>query len=261
LVACPLLYGILRSSRTPPAMAELARSDTSGLKRSQSSTTLRQTGQLASGTANADGTVAIPKIPRYLSTNGLTTRRKLTASTGNIHGYMAEDYKQLNWPLPKMFGQEKYGFSLIDIDDPRFLKESAANSKKLIRLNYDEQIVDLEWRKTYKALIDAERRLKTVGTCSVMKVDAANIKTKEKIQKEVDAHKKYLSELQEQKDMYQDHVREVYDRCDQIKGQIKKENDLEELRMTLENHTRDKIPRDAGFWKTKFNINSSTQKR
>jgi hypothetical protein len=199
----------------------------------------------------ADGEVVVPKIPRYLSVNGLTVRRKLAQSTGNLHGYMAEDYKQLNWPLPKMFGQEKYGYSLIDIDDPRFLKESAGNSKKLIRLAYDEQIVDLEWRKTYKALREAEHRMATAGS---------NDKTREMIKKEVQTHLKYLLELQEQKDMYQEQHKEVYDRCDQIKGMIKKENDLEELRMTLENHTKDRIPHDAAFWKTKFNTRSPTHK-
>jgi len=219
----------------------------SSMQRSQSSGALQRAGALAT---NGES-VAVPKIPRYLSTNGLTTRRKLNPNTGNIHGYMAEDYKSLNWPLPKMFGQEKYGFSLIDIDDPRFLKECAGNSKKLIRLNYDEQIVDLEWRKTYKALRDAEHRMATSGT---------NDKTKELLKKEVQGHLKYLLELQEQKDMYQSHIAEVNDRCDNIKGTIKKENDLEELRMTLENHTKDRIPHEAAFWKTKFNTRSPTHK-
>merc|ERR1719440_1886848 len=214
------------------------------MKRSQSSGTLQRTGQTALATTNPDGEVVVPKIPRYLSVNGLTTRRKLPSSTGNVHGFLAEDYKQLNWPLPKMFGQEKYGFSLIDIDDPRFLKECAGNSKKLIRLHYDEQIVDLEWRKTYKALRDAEHRMATAGS---------NEKTKELLKKEVQNHLKYLLELQEQKDMYQESVKEVFDKCGNIKGLIKKENDLEELRMTLENHTKDRIPGDAAFWKTKFN--------
>lgn len=220
---------------------------TDALKRSQSSGALQRAGAMAT---NGEA-VAVPKIPRYLSVNALTTRRKLSSNTGNIHGYMAEDYKQLNWPLPKMFGQEKYGFSLIDIDDPRFLKECAGNSKKLIRLYYDQQIVDLEWRKTYKALRDAEHRMATSGE---------NEKTKALIKNEVQAHLKYLLELQEQKDMYQSHVGEVTDRCDMIKGMIKKENDLEELRMTLENHTKDRIPGDAAFWKTKFNTRSPTHK-
>merc|ERR1719434_303003 len=138
---------------------------------------------MASGTLMPADDVAPPKVPRYLNVNALTVRRKLSGSTGNIHGYMAEDYKQLSWPLPKMFGQEKYGFSLIDIDDPRFLKECAGNSKRLIRLAYDEQIVDLEWRKTYKALRDAEHRMATAGS---------NEKTKELLKKEVQTHLKYL---------------------------------------------------------------------
>ena len=59
--------------------------------------------------------------------------RKLPSSTGNLHGWLAEagltlvssepppptlfflhvsakDYSQINWPLPKMFGKEKYGY-------------------------------------------------------------------------------------------------------------------------------------------------------
>lgn len=117
----------------------------------------------------------------------------------------------------------------------------------MIRLNYDEQIVDLEWRKSYKALREAEHRMATSGK---------NDKTKELIKKEVQGHLKYLLELQEQKDMYQAQIGEVNERCDMIKGMIKKENDLEELRMTLENHTKDRIPQDAAFWKTKFNTSS-----
>lgn len=223
-----------------------------GLRKSQSFSTLRNSGQSAVAQQMlADGTLTIPKIPRYLSTNGLSRRKKLSASTGNIHGYMAEDYKQLNWPLPKMFGDEKYGFSLIDIDDPRFLKECAGNSKKLIRLNYDEQIVDLQWRKTYKALMDAEHRMATAGS---------NDKTKDLIKKEVAGHLKHLQEMQEQRDMYQEKIKEVFERCDQIKGMIKQENDLEELRMTLESHTRKNIPSDSAFWKSKFNINSAARR-
>jgi len=80
------------------------------------------------------------------------------------------------------------------------------------------------------------------------------------VKKEVQQHLKYLLELQEQKDMYQAHVAEVNERCDLIKGMIGKENALEELRMTLENHTKDRIPHDAAFWKTKFNTRSPTHK-
>jgi len=223
------------------------------LTKSQSSGALMKSGSAIAGTG-PDGGVEIPKLPKYLSVNGLTSRRKLSASTGNIHGYQAEDYKQLNWPLPRMFGYEKYGYSLIDISDPRFLKECAGSSKKLIRLQYDYQIVDLEWRKTYKKLNDAEHSYANSGEkCPQF--------AKTNMKKEVDNLTKYLIELQEQKDMYETEITAVYDRCANIKGMIKKETDLEDLRQTLEAHTRDRIPQDAAFWKTKFNTRSPTGDR
>jgi hypothetical protein len=221
------------------------------MKRSQSGSTLRQTGQMASGTIMSADDAEAPKVPRYLNVNALTVRRKLSGSTGNIHGFMAEDYKQLSWPLPKMFGQEKYGFSLIDIDDPRFLKQCAGNSKKLIRLQYDQQIVDLEWRKTFKKLQDAEHRKESCGS---------NDKTKELLTAEVKKQFEYLKKLQDQKDMYQEQIQEVYGQCDDIKAMIKKETDLEELRMSLEHQTKQKIPADAAFWKAKFNTRSPIHK-
>merc|ERR1719487_1421899 len=190
------------------------------MQHSASSTTLRQTGEAAVANTG-DLSQEVPKIPRYLSTNSLTRRRKLSNSSGNLHGYMAEDYTCLNWPLPKMFGDEKYGYSLIDIEDPRHVKECAGMSKKLIRLSYDQQIIDLEWRKTYKALLDAEHRLATLS-------ENAQAKVKDLMKKEVENHLKYLLELQEQKDMYENNVKDVYMRCDSIKSDLKQESDLED---------------------------------
>eukprot|EP00747_Dinoflagellata_sp_TGD_P155973 gnl/TRDRNA2_/TRDRNA2_177628_c0_seq1.p1 gnl/TRDRNA2_/TRDRNA2_177628_c0~~gnl/TRDRNA2_/TRDRNA2_177628_c0_seq1.p1 ORF type:complete len:246 (+),score=54.84 gnl/TRDRNA2_/TRDRNA2_177628_c0_seq1:126-863(+) len=187
-----------------------------------------------------------PKLPKYLNVKALTKRRKLSNSTGNLHGYMAEDYSQLNWPLPKMFGNEKYGYSLIDIEDPRYQKECAGHSKKLVRLQYDIQIIDLEWRKTYKALLDAEHRMHTCPTD----------KTKQILKKEIDSTMKYLLELQEQKDMYDTTIKEVYSKCDAIKASIRQENDLDDVRMMMEKHTRDRISKDSAFWNTKFNTRS-----
>merc|ERR1712187_111475 len=103
------------------------------------------------------------------------------------------DYTQVNWPLPKSFGKEKYAYSLIDIEDPRYVRECASMSKKLIRLSYDQQIIDLEWRKTYKALLDAEHRQATLpNNCPEWRKTA--------LKKEVDTNMKHLLELQEQKD-------------------------------------------------------------
>lgn len=63
-------------------------------------------------------------------------------------------------------------------------------SKRLVRLSYDQQIVDLEWRKTYKALLDAEHRNATLS------VNAPQ-KAKDQLKKEIDGLMKYLLELQE----------------------------------------------------------------
>jgi len=195
-----------------------------------------------------------PKVPKYLSVHALTKQRKLSASTGNIHGYMAEDYSQLNWPLPKMFGKEKYGYTLIDITDPRCTRDCSSMSKKLIRVSYDQQIVDLEWRKTYKNLLLAEHRYATLP-------DAAQQKTRDVHKKEIETHSKYLLELQEQKDMYENLVKDVYAKCSEIKLALKKESDLEDLRMYMEGVTKDRVETDSPFWRTKFNIHpASTSK-
>merc|ERR1712194_603852 len=197
-------------------------------KRNQSSSTLGRSGMIS---------IEDAKLPKT---------RKLSASSGNLHGHMAEDYHQVNWPLPKAFGQERYGFSLIDIDDPRYIKECAGLSKKLIRLHYDQQIVDNEWRNRYKALLDSEHKYGTLPP-------NASEKTKTILKNEVTENMKKLTELQHQKDLYQQEVNVIYERCDGIKSTIKKENDLEELRGDMEKHTKDKIHHESPFWRTKFN--------
>merc|ERR1740138_1834596 len=113
---------------------------TSPMHRSASQGALGNTGNSILGSANGSDT-PLPKIPMYLSVTGLTKKRKLSKSTGNLHAYLAEDYLQLNWPLPKMYGKEKYGYSLVDVEvknraasqDHRYVKECAAMSKKLVR--------------------------------------------------------------------------------------------------------------------------------
>lgn len=229
-----------------------------GMGKSASSSTLARSGQAA--LMNGQGTEQV-KIPKYLSTTSLSRRKKLDASTGNHHGYQAEDYSQVSWPLPKSFGKEKYAYSLIDIEDPRYTKECAAMSKKLIRLNYDQQIIDHEWRKTYKALLDAEHRKATLPTLGD-RPKGNNVPDwrKTSLQKEVDHHMKYLLELQEHKDMYEEELKQIYTRCDSIKATIKKETDLEELREHMERKQKERVGNESIFWKTKFNIRSSQQK-
>mmetsp|Transcript_23242 Transcript_23242/g.43691 ORF Transcript_23242/g.43691 Transcript_23242/m.43691 type:complete len:247 (+) Transcript_23242:72-812(+) len=226
----------------------LSPQSTGTMRKSFSSGTLQKSGQ-ATITSPMAADIEMPKLPKYLNVTNLTKFRKLPSSTGNLHGWLAEDYSQINWPLPKMFGKEKYGYSMIDIDDPRYIKECALMSQKLIRLHYDQQIIDYTWRNTYKALLTAEHRQATLpNNCAQ--------KTRDLMKKEVDSCMKQLLELQQQKDMYEQQIKEIYDRCDAIKATIKKENDLEDLRLTMEKQTKEKISSDSPFWKAKFNIRS-----
>mmetsp|Transcript_7149 Transcript_7149/g.17343 ORF Transcript_7149/g.17343 Transcript_7149/m.17343 type:complete len:541 (+) Transcript_7149:405-2027(+) len=185
-------------------------------------------------------------IPDWLSTKSLSKRRYLAASTGNLHGLQAAEFNNTKWPLPKMFGQEKYAYSLIDIEDPRFVDECAGMSKQLIHYFYDQQIFDLKWRETYKQLIRAEKRRANLPAL-------ASNKAKDELDGNVKKFKKYLLELQEQRDMYQSKIDGIFERCAQIKRGIKKENDLEELRMEMTGRVKAKFAQEDGFWSTQFN--------
>jgi len=243
----------------------MASQSATSLRRSQSGGTLRKSGEVALATSPGSPSATQtggafnktaapgPSVPKHLSVHALTRRRKLAASTGNLHGYMAEDYHQINWPLPKMFGMEKYGYSLIDITDPRHVKDCAGMSKRLIRLAYDQQIVDLEWRKTYNALLDAEHKLATLRPREGLAEKMVN-KTKEALKRDVDSAQKYLLELQEQKDLYQREIQEVYARCDAIKADLKKESELEELRLDMENRVQQGKPKGLEVETRRFNI-------
>merc|ERR1712039_743575 len=105
----------------------------------------------------------------------------------------------------------------------------------------------------YKNLLDAEKRFNALPeNCPDWRKTA--------IKKEVDGHMKYLLELQEQKDMYEDTIKDVYGRCDSIKATIKKESDLEGLRMEMEQKQKDRVGNESVFWRTKFNIRSAQSK-
>jgi hypothetical protein len=152
--------------------------------------------------------------------------------------------------MPRMFGDEKYAFQVVDIDDPRYVEESVQMGKKLVRLFVFEQIMDLEWRNTYKRLLLAEHRRATLS-------QDAQQRTKDKMDAEVVAAKKYLLELQDQRDLYRVCTEEIWARCDHIKSTIKGENDLERLRQEMTTRVKVKFPRDDAFWKTNFNVQSS----
>jgi len=79
------------------------------------------------------------------------------------------------------------------------------------------------------------------------------------LEKAVQKNKKYLLELQEQKDLYQSKIDNIFDECAKIKRSIKKENDLEELRMEMTNRVKQRFSPEDVFWKTQFNCTRPTR--
>mmetsp|Transcript_14964 Transcript_14964/g.32943 ORF Transcript_14964/g.32943 Transcript_14964/m.32943 type:complete len:249 (+) Transcript_14964:46-792(+) len=212
-----------------------------------------------------------PPVPSWLSTTSLQTRfpcgsftsggpsmnrrKYLSRSTGNLHGLRNDDYAGVSWSLPKMFGDEKYAYSLVDIEDPRYVKEAYEMGRKLTKLFYEQQIVDLEWRRTYKGLLAAEHRRDTLPKDS---------KATKAHEKEVDDHTTHLKHLQEQRDLYEAHVQAVFTRCEQIKADIRKENFLDEIRETAVNDTMGKFSRDErdfDDWQHKNPFNAASKTR
>lgn len=208
---------------------------------------------MATTTAIQPATLSEP-IPEWLNTKALVKRRYLPASSGNLHGLQAGEFHSTRWPLPKMFGDENYAYSLIDIEDPRYVDECANMGKQLIHYFYDQQIFDLKWRETYKELIRAEKRR---GNLPAM----ASVKAKDELDGNVKKFKKYLLELQEQRDMYQTKIDAIFERCAQIKRGIKKETDLEELRMEMTGRVKAKFVAEDNFWSTQFNCTRPDEMR
>jgi hypothetical protein len=197
-----------------------------------------------------------PSRPRWLTTGSLSKRVYLATSTGNIHGLKSEDYNSLCWSMPKMFGDEKYAFTLIDIEDPRYLEEVALMGRKLTRLNYEKQIIDMEWRKTYKMMLQAEHHLSSFRESSSLPQSVAN-KTKSMLETKITSYKDYLLELQEQKDSYESLAKEIYERCGEIKKTIRQENMLQELSEEMTDRVKSHYPQSDEFWQSKFNARST----
>jgi len=166
---------------------------------------------------------------------------------------MTPDHLDVQWPLPVMFGQETYSFSLIDIPDERYAEEAAVMSKKLMRLFYDLQIIEYEWRQTYKRFLKAEERVANL-TPGVL------LKSREKAEKELADTREQLLRLQDQRDLFNSTIQKIFERCKEIKASILKEQDLEKLRTTLSDRVRSLFSEDDEFWKTKFKVHTSHHK-
>jgi len=207
------------------------------------------------------GSLVSPKIPAkkrpsWLTTKSLSKRTYLARSTGNIHALKSCDYDNRVWSMPTMFGDEKYGFTLVDIEDPRYVEEAALMGRRLVRLNYEQQILDMEWRTTYKRLLHAENHLRTYKAPPLPNLQAVATKTQEQLKTKIKEYKEYLLELQQQKDLYETLRKEIWDRCMEIKKTIRHENNLEELREEMTERVRHYFPLTDEFWQSKFNCRS-----
>jgi len=166
-------------------------------------------------------------------------RRYLPASTGNVHGMLMQDYTTFSWPLPKMFGYEKYGYALIDIEDPAYAEECAGHSKRLVKLFYERQIVDEVWTNIFKHLSQSQYRRDSLP-------ENATEKTVQKLEQDVKNYKTYLLELQQQRDLYDQEIQKIFSRCDQIKATIKKQQQLEKVRAEATKDVQAKIVAEQG---------------
>lgn len=187
------------------------------------------------------------KIPSWISLKTLTKKRYRLPGTGNTHALQAQDFIDNLYPLPKMFGDESYAYYLIDISDPRYLVECARMSRQLLKLQYEAQIIDIEWKRRYNELITHEHRYAALPP-------SASEKAKTALKDDVVHSKKQLLELQTQKDMYEKEKEKIFDRCKVIKESIKKENDLEQLREEMTNSIRQKYEPNHTFWSTQFDV-------
>jgi hypothetical protein len=187
-------------------------------------------------------------IPSWLKPKSIARRHKLDYLTDNQHCIRSIDYLDVQWHMPLMFGDELYSYSVVDIPDERYAEESAVMSAKLMRLFYDSQIIEAEWRKTYKQFLAAETR-KAKLTPGVSQ------KSRDKADRELESAKDQLLRLQDQRDLYSSVIRKIYDRCDQIKHSLMVEKGLKRLRQDLTEKVAKCHPsEDDPFWSTKFNV-------
>merc|ERR1711964_94796 len=124
--------------------------------------------------------------------------------------------------------------------------------RQLTRLNYEKQIIENEWRKVYKLLLRAEHHAATLpqGT------SAKFLKTKAELDQKRQNYLGYLLKLQEQKDIYNALTKDLMEKCQAIKKNIRRENDLEALRHECTERVRKLYKPEDDFWNQTFNATS-----
>ena len=197
---------------------------------------------------------ANPTIPKWLTRRSISTVVRPEACSSNQHAILTADHINVKWPMPRIFGSEEYGFSLVDMPDKRYEVEAAEMSAKLIHLFYDKQIIEYEWHKAYKRFVEADKR-KTNLTPGVLQ------KSRDKAEKDVNETKEQLLRLQDQRDLFTNVIDQIWARCAQIKASIKHEQELDTIRRDLTERVKAKYPEGDPFWKTEFSVRIDTLKK
>ncbi len=189
-----------------------------------------------------DNTSSKKAVYPWLSIKNVPRRIHSDAAGGLAAELLIKDMDYINqeWSLPMQFGHENYAFTLVDIDDPRYAQECQEMTQKLIHLYSDRQIIGLEWRKTFRALQDAENRRAKLP-------ESAPAKTREAMDTEVTKKSARIAELQDQRDAYDRAVRKVLVRCGQIRDGIEKEKQLEAVRLEMTSQIKVKLDSAASF--------------
>jgi hypothetical protein len=79
-------------------------------------------------------------------------------------------------------------------------------------------------------------------------------KSRDKAEATLAGTRDQLLRLQDQRDLFERIINKIWVRCREIQAIIKKEKDLEQLRMELSGIVKERFPVSDLFWKSKFKI-------
>ena len=126
--------------------------------------------------------------PRSASIPVRKIQRKARLDKG-FPQFKDEDYYRFKWPLPKMFGDEDYAYTDLNIKDLRYKEEIGEMSKTFADVNHKQMLVERNWRIGLQMLLNAEYRLSTLSKM-------ASEKTRTKFEKAVSDARFVLLRLQ-----------------------------------------------------------------
>lgn len=185
-------------------------------------------------------------VPDHLSIQSLPQKKYLPSSSNRPHCLKEKPYLEHVKPMPKMFGDERYAYTLIDIQDPRFQPFQVKYSEIFVGHQYDHNIIKAEWMKCHKKYVLAAKAFDSLPA-------GASEKAKQEKKELRDSLLAHLKELQEQRDQYEEYELAVNAHCKKIKENIGTEQSLERLRQLMTEEVRTAFNPSHTFWSTSFN--------